>query len=200
MVDIGTKYGEHYGQEFINHSLSRNEFNEELFDGCTFEGCDFSESSFSRCTFCDCRFVNCNLSVIKIGYSRFVDVVFDECKLVGVDWTQGQWPRLGLGSPLIFKQCVINASSFYGLHLKDCVIEDCRAHDVDFRGADFSGADFSSTDLLNSLFASTTLISANFFNAINYTIDINNNQIKHARFCRLEAVRLLESLDIELVD
>lgn len=200
MVNIGTKHGEHYDQEFTELGLSHNEFNEELFDGCTFEGCDFSESMFSRCTFRDCRFVQCNLSVIKIGYSRFVDVAFEECKVVGVDWTQGQWPRLGLGSPLIFKQCVLDASSFYGLHLKDCVIENCRAHDVDFRGADFTGADFSGSDLLNSLFASTMLVWANFFAAINYTIDINNNQIKHAKFCRLEAVRLLESLDIELVD
>lgn len=200
MVELGTKQGEHYDQEFSGHSLSRNNFDEELFDGCNFEGCDFSESTFSRCTFRDCHFVNCNLSVMKIGYSRFVDVSFSECKVVGVDWTQGQWPRLELGSPLTFKQCVIDTSSFYGLHLKDCIIDGCRAHDVDFRCADLSGADFSSTDLLNSLFASTKLVSANFFAAINYTIDINDNQIKHAKFCRLEAVCLLESLDIELVD
>lgn len=200
MVEIGTKQGEHYDQEFIDHSLSRHNFDEELFDGCTFAGCDFSESTFTRCTFRDCRFVSCNLSVMKIGYSRFVDVVFEECKVVGVDWTRGQWPRLELGSPLIFKHCVIDTSSFYGLHLKGCVIESCRAHDVDFRSADLSDADFSATDLLNSLFASTKLVRANFVSAINYTIDINNNPIKQAKFCRHEAVCLLESLDIELVD
>lgn len=200
MVELGIRQGEHYDQQFTDLSWSRKELDEELFDGCTFEGCDFSESLFHRCTFRDCRFVRCNLSVMKIGYSRFVDVTFDECKVVGIDWTQGQWPRLALGSPFIFNKCVLDGSSYYGLYLKDCVIKGCRAHDVDFRGADLSGADFSSTDLLNSLFASTKLVGANFFAAINYSIDINNNQIKQAKFCRLEAVCLLESLDIELVD
>lgn len=200
MIQLGTKHGEHYDHEFTDLCLPRTEFDAQLFDGCTFTGCDFSESLFNRCSFRDCCFITCNLSVVKIGYSRFADVAFEHCKVVGVDWTQGQWPRLALGSPLSFKHCVIDASSFYGLQLKDCVIENCHAHDVDFRSADFSGTDFSATDLLNSMFASTKLIGANFFSAINYSIDINNNQIKQARFCRFEAVRLLESLDIELVD
>lgn len=200
MVEIGANNGEHFDQDFNGVTLSNAELTAELFDGCTFDSCDFSGSVFNRCTFRDCCFNQCNLSVVTVGYSRFIDVTFDQCKIVGVDWTKGQWTTFSLGSPLIFKQCIIDASSFYGLPFKGCVLETCRAHDVDFRGADFSEADFSYTDLLNSLFGGTNLIRANFYEAVNYSIDINNNQINHARFCRLEAVRLLESLDIELVD
>lgn len=191
---------EHYDQEFIDLCLSNIGLDTVLFDNCTFSGCDLSGSILSRCTFRDCRFNSCNLSVMKIGYSRFTDVTFDECKIVGVDWTQGQWSKFALGAPLTFTRCVIDSSSFYGLPFSGCRVVNCHAHDVDFRGADFTDGDFSSTDLLSSLFDSTVLKCANFNGSINYSIDVTNNVINQAKFCRHEAVCLLEGLGIELID
>ena len=52
----------------------------------------------------------------------------------------------------------------------------------------------------NSQFHHTNLSLANFAEATSYTIDVNANTVKGARFTRLEAVSLLESLGIELVD
>ena len=49
-------------------------------------------------------------------------------------------------------------------------------------------------------FKETDLTGADFTGAVNYRIDINHNKIKKAKFSRLEAVSLLESLDIELTD
>jgi len=191
---------EHYDQEFNDLCLSNIEFSAVLFDNCTFSACDLSESVFSRCNFRDCHFDNCNLSVMKVGYSRFSDVTFDGCKIVGVDWTQGQWPKFALGSPISFRHCVIDSSSFYGLPFARCHLVNCHAHDVDFRGADLTDADFSDTDLLTSLFDNTVLTRANFNGSENYSIDVNNNVINQAKFCRLEAVCLLDGLGIELID
>lgn len=87
-----------------------------------------------------------------------------------------------------------------GLRLKGLVIEDCRAHDVDFRDGDFDGASFTDTDFSNSLFNKTSLIGADFSEATNFDINIRNNQIKKAKFCRYEALRLLDCLGVELVD
>jgi len=84
--------------------------------------------------------------------------------------------------------------------LAGCQILNCHAYDVDFRGADLTDADFSATDLLSSLFDNTVLIRANFNGSINYSIDVNNNVINQAKFCRLEAVCLLDGLGIELID
>jgi uncharacterized protein YjbI with pentapeptide repeats len=95
---------------------------------------------------------------------------------------------------------MINSSSFYGLNLQKIAIEQCRAHDVDFREANLSGVNFSHTDLMNSLFNNTNLTDANFSEADNYDINIRNNIINKATFSRHEAVRLLNSLDINLID
>jgi uncharacterized protein YjbI with pentapeptide repeats len=94
----------------------------------------------------------------------------------------------------------MNDSCFFGLRLEELVIQECKAHDVDFREGNFSEADFTYTDFANSLFAETNLAGANFIEAISYTIDIYHNEIKRAKFSRYEAVRLLDSLNIELVD
>ena len=93
---------------------------------------------------------------------------------------------------------MINSSSFYGLNQTKIVIEECRAHDVDFREANLSGANFSHTDLASSLFGNTNLTGAKFNDAVNY--DINTSLVKNATFCRYEAIRLLDSLGINLID
>jgi len=148
----------------------------------------------------DCHFINCNISVIKITQSKFSDVVFDECKVIGVDWTKAYWPSMTFCSPIKFHKCILNDSSFMGLNLQEIVIEECKAHDVDFREGNFSEANFTYTDFAYSVFNKTNLTGADFSEATNYNINIYRNEIKKAKFTRYEAVSLLESLDIELVD
>lgn len=84
--------------------------------------------------------------------------------------------------------------------MKDLVLEECKAHDVDFREGDFSCSNFTYTDLSGSLFSNSNLSGADFSEASNYDINIYQNVIKQAKFSRFEAVRLLDSLEIELVD
>jgi fluoroquinolone resistance protein len=188
-----------HNQEFINVSLLGKEVIEKEFDDCIFSACDFSETIFRNCQFFNCQFVNCNLSLLNTINSKFLEVEFQECKMLGIDWNKAYWRGLVLGSSLQFKKCLINSSSFYGLDQTGIIIEACQAHDVDFREANFSRANFSGTDLANSLFANTNLTEANFNLATNYDINININIIKGAKFCRYEAVRLLESLGIDLI-
>jgi len=170
------------------------------FDDCTFFECNFSETIIRGSKFIDCLFIKCNLSVTKINQSKFSGVTFDECKMVGVDWTKASWTSIALTSPIKFVKCIINDSCFFGLSLSEIVCEECKAHDVDFREGDFSEANFMFTDFSNSLFSETNLTGADFTEATNYNINIYHNEIKRAKFSRYEAVRLLNSLDIELVD
>lgn len=78
------------------------------------------------------------------------------------------------------------------------IIEECKAHDVDFREANLSHASFVGSDLLNSLYLHTNLNAADFTNAINYTIDPNENKIKHACFSFPEVIALLNHFDIKI--
>ena len=200
MIDLEDGNNEYLSNNFNNLNLSGKEVCFSEFDGCTFIECDFSETLFKKCKFIDCCFVKCNLSVVKMEYSKFSDVIFDECKVIGVDWTKASWPNIALCSSIKFHKCILNDSSFFGLNLEQIVIEGCKAHDVDFREGGFGDANFSYTDFSYSLFSKTNLTGANFTEATNYNIDIYSNEIKGAKFCRYEAVSLLDSLGIELVD
>lgn len=170
------------------------------FEDCCFQDCHFSESTFRKCKFIDCRFVRCNLSLVKVPQCQFSGVEFEECKLVGIDWTRAAWSRLSFAAPFSFKQSILNDCSFLGLSLDEIIIEECKAHDVDFREGSFNQANFTYTDFSHSLFGRTQLLEADFSEASNYDIDIFNNKIKDAKFSRDEAIRLLNCLDIELMD
>jgi fluoroquinolone resistance protein len=191
---------EYFSKTFKGLEAAGQAFTQVTFEACTFENCNFSDARFHKCKFIDCTFSACNLSNLRVDYSKFADVSFNESKLVGVDWSKADWPRFNFISPLKFNECILNDSSFYGLEMAELVLEYCKAHDVDFRNGNFSKAQFCFTDFTSSLFMKTNLQEADFTEAKNYDIDIFNNNIKAARFTRLEALGLLTFLDIELVD
>ena len=191
----------HYFSRTFNHIVDPGvELEGCEFEECEFRECNFTEALFRRCRFIDCTFTRCNLSLLKVAQSGFTGVSFDECKLVGVDWTRAAWPRLVFSSSLAFSHCILNDSSFFGLELDEIVLEACKAHDVDFREGSFCRARFVDTDLTHSLFGKTNLTQADFTDASHYDIDIFNNRLSQAKFSRYEAIRLLDSLDIELVE
>lgn len=194
------KKNDYWSETFKDMDLSSTEIVAKEFDGCTFNNCNFSEATFKRCNFVDCEFNNCNLSMVNIDYSKFSDVQFNESKLIGINWTKVSWPRMAFSAPVKFYKSIVNDSSFYGLALPEMVLEQCKAHSVDFREGDFSNANFSYTDFGGSFFSKTNLSGADFYEATDFDIDIYQNEIKHAKFSRFEAVRLLDSLDIELID
>ncbi|MEP4890726.1 MAG: pentapeptide repeat-containing protein [Aliiglaciecola sp.] len=191
---------EYWSETFTELDLSDEEVSGKEFEGCSFDKCNFSNSAFNRCVFIDCEFTDCNLSNIKIDFSTFSDVSFRDSKLIGIDWTKAAWSELIYNSPVSFHTSILNHSSFYGLCLHDLVLQGCKAISVDFREADFSHANFTFTDLQGSLFDNTNLTAVDFSDATDYHIDIHRNTLKNAKFSRFEAVRLLESLDIQLVD
>lgn len=200
MSDFQNKQTEYLSQTFTDLNLAAEEISAKEFDNCTFKGCDFSEVIFNRCKFIDCHFSNCNLNMIKINYSKFLDVTFEDCRMLGIDWTKANWPNFNLYSPIKLYNCLINDCNFFGLSLNEIVIEGCKAQRVDFRNGSFANGDFSYSDLTGSLFNETNLSAVNFNEATDYHINIFNNQIKGAKFSRYQAVSLLDSLDIELLD
>lgn len=189
-----------YLKNFDSLELASEAIIAKEFEACTFTNCDFSEATFNKCKFVDCKFIKCNLSVIRLVYSKFWDVEFEECKVMGVDWTQADWSNIALRSPLKFYKSSLNDCSFFGLNLEEIVVEACSVHNTDFREANLIEANFTHSDFSGSLFHHTNLTRADFCDATDYDINIYDNNITKAKFIRYEAVRLLESLDVELVD
>lgn len=186
-------------QVFRKLNLERARLDANEFYDCTFIRCSFVEAVLHSCRFVGCVFQHCDLSLIQAPASTFSDTRFEDSSLVGVNWTQADWPAARLGEPMGFCRCALNHSTFLGLNLREIQIKDCVAVDVDFREADLTRADFSGTDLSESLFLNTNLTKADLSSARNYHIAPGQNVLKKARFSLPEALSLLYSMDIELI-
>lgn len=189
-----------FAENFEGINLHGMKITKSEFEDCTFVSCDFSETFFSSCKFIECRFENCNLSLMKLTNTKMSDVDFGSCKMIGIDWTMGDWKSLLNADPLHFRECILNDSNFFGLSLEGMVMKECRAKEVDFRNATLKKADFTGTDFKGALFGNTHLEGANFADTSNTMIDIRTNHLKGAIFSRYEALFLLETMGIVLVD
>jgi fluoroquinolone resistance protein len=191
----------YYGdQVFEEVGLERGQLVSSEFYDCRFIRCSFVESVFRDCRFVDCVFYACDLSLLQVPNSAFASTRFEDSKLIGVNWTRADWAAARVGSPVSFLRCALSHSTFIGLGLRGVQIKDCLAVDVDFREADLSGADFSGTDLAQSIFGNTDLTQADLSRARNYHIHPGQNVLRQARFSLPEAMSLLYSMDIILVD
>lgn len=192
--------GEYISQRFTELRLAHTQVSSIEFDGCTFKGCDFTETHFDRCKFIDCHFVQCNFSNSLLGYSRFSQVSFLDSKLIGLDWNKADWPSFAIPGAISFEKCILNSCSFMGMELSAVQLLECKAREVDFRECNLTEANFRFTDLAYSQFNNTNLADADFCEAVNYDINVFSNNLKGAKFSRVEAVNLLESVGIELFD
>jgi len=193
--------GEQYFEGSFNKQVVQSlEIIDSEFEDCEFNDCDFLSAIFEGCKFLNCSFTRCNLSLIKIPNSRFFEVEFVDCKLVGIDWTRAYWPTYYIDSELKFSRCILNDSSFFSLTLNELTLDGCKLHEVDFREGDFSNSSMLNSDFTNSLFMKTNLQNVDFTESYNFAINILENKISKAKFSRLDALSLLDSLNIELVD
>ncbi|WP_101689381.1 pentapeptide repeat-containing protein [Dysgonomonas massiliensis] len=198
------KIREYENVQFTNESLSELEIANVYFDDCRFEGCDFSYTVFVDCTFVNCVFRNCNMLLVKIPNTNFNEVAFENCDMIGVDWTVARWfrssKRTKQNFPITFRSSRLNNSIFIGLDLTNVLFDDCIIKEAFFKDASMENAVFGKCDLDGAIFNNTYLRGADFSSARNYTIDIRQNNISRAKFSLPEAMSLIYSLDIELQD
>ena len=187
-------------QEFKDLDLDATEIISSEFIDCEFINCSFVESVIKKCRFVNCDFKQCDLSLCKLNESISINTCFTKSKLIGVNWSQADWPTLDLGKPINMYKSALNHCTFIGLNLNGIHVLDCQAINVDFREADLSQADFSGSDLSDSLFIHTNLSEVDLSQARNYVIDPGLNQLKKAKFSLPEAMSLLYNMDIILTD
>ncbi|WP_087021139.1 pentapeptide repeat-containing protein [Thaumasiovibrio subtropicus] len=190
----------YYDEVFRQVALSDEKREEIEFEDCEFVDCDFSRTTFKRCRFLNCQFLRCNLSLIALPATRVSECDFADCKLVGVDWTQADWPTYIHDHELKFRRSILNDSAFFGLTLHALVLEECKLRDVDFREGDFTHASMTYCDFSGSQFMRTILASADLTESTDYCINVLENRLSGAKLSRFQALNLLESLGIELVD
>ncbi len=182
-----------YQEKLSKISLVKEIIQGKSFEECEFDGCSFIDCRWQKCRFLSCKFNECILSAINPLDSRFIQIKFTNCKVIGFDWTKAQ--KI---DELDFNGCQINYSNFKLLKLPKIKIVKCEAKEADFTETDLSEGDFKNTDFEKSRFFKTNLSNADFRGAKNYSIDVKNNTLTKAKFSVPEAWSLLNSLDIVL--
>lgn len=168
------------------------------FDGCTFSGCALEQARLLRCTFIDTRFVACDLSLAVLTDSRLVGVVFERCKLLGLNFA-ALGARGPAADPLRFHECRLDMACFAGVDATGAGFAGCRLTEADFTDATLRGADFAGSDLHGARFANTDLREASLLGATGYTFDVRENRVRGLRLDAAQAVPLLGVFGIEAI-
>jgi uncharacterized protein YjbI with pentapeptide repeats len=140
-------------------------------------------------------FEECDLSLIRLKDTTFSNTQINGSKAIGIVWHAASNPL-----SVNFKNSRLSYSSFYGKNLKKMQVTDCIADETDFTNCNLIQSNFAGTDLRNAIFINTDMSQANFVNATNYSINLQNNKTKKAKFSLPEALSFLHSLDIILID
>jgi fluoroquinolone resistance protein len=184
----------HEGKVFENIYYSEKELSKREFDQCTFVKCDFSKSNLSHNEFIDCTFKNCNFSLTKLNNTGLKNCTFLNSKVLGVDFS----PTKDFLFSVLFKNCILDYSSFIQKKMKKTIFTDCSLKEVNFEGSDLSLSVFANCNLESAIFMHTTIEKADFSTASNYTLDPEQNKIKGAKFSQYGALGLLAKYGIEI--
>ncbi|MDO7849065.1 pentapeptide repeat-containing protein [Hymenobacter sp. M29] len=155
------------------HLLGHTEFDEYHFINCDFGGADLSGLRFS-----ECRFERCNLSSAKLAGTALQNVAFDECKLLGLQFTACRDMLFGVH----FDQCQLRYASFAGRTMPGTRFVGCGLEEADFADADLTNALFQDCPMGGAVFQNTRLSGANFTSATGFVIDPETNPLLGAKF------------------
>ena len=148
------------------------------FDEYRFVNCDFTEANLSGLRFTDCLFERCNLSSARLAGTALQNVAFDECKLLGLQFTACRDMLFGVH----FDQCQLRYASFAARTMPGTRFVRCSLDEADFADADLAEAVFQDCSLAGAVFQNTQLMGADFTTATGFTIDPESNRLQKARF------------------
>jgi fluoroquinolone resistance protein len=185
----------HDDKIFENESYAGTTVSNKEFNSCTFKKCDFSNSNFSNNKFIDCVFDGCNLSVIKLSKTTLSSVIFKNCKILGVNFTDCNDFLFSVG----FDSCILDYSSFMLKKMLKTKFSKSTLKEVTFTQANLTGSIFDDCDLNGAIFNRTDISSANFVTSYNYDIDPEINLIKKASFSAQGIQGLLSKYQLKIV-
>jgi fluoroquinolone resistance protein len=178
-------------QSYAGLTLSNQEF-----ESCIFQHCDFSETIFYGVVFIDCQFFECNFSLAKLNDTALRNAHFVNCKLIGNVFS--------LCHPLLFSvtfdQCVLDYTSFSKRKMKKSRFTNCSIIEAQFVESDLTESTFLGCNLHRTLFQQSILEKVDFRSSQNYSMDLDQNRVKKAKFALAGVPGLLEKygLNIEL--
>lgn len=177
---------------FENSSFAEQQIKENVYENCTFLKCDFSNAKLISCQFIDCFFVDCNLSMIDLNRSTLYNVEFKNSKILGVKFNRCN----DFIFEVTFINCILDYSSFEKRKMKQTLFKDSSLKGVDFLQADLSQSSYTNCNLEDAVFYHSNLQEVDFTSSYNYNIDLDENNIKKARFSKEGLLGLLNKYNI----
>jgi len=159
--------------------------------GYDFTEIDLTDANLKSAVFIECKFTGCNLSNVSLMNVVLRSVQFDNCNLMGVNWTE-----VRKGGEFNFSGSKLDYGCFQSVDLRGVKFESCSVREADFAGANLSKASFNGCELSGTSFNNINAEKADFRNARNYFIDPKFAKLKEAKFSFPEAVVLLQAFGI----
>lgn len=128
--------------------------------------------------FTNCLFKHRSLATAKLTGTALQNVAFDDCKLLGLQFTACRDLLFGVH----FDRCQLRYASFAGRAMPGTRLVGCSLEDADFADADLSEAVFQDCTLAGAVFQNTRLVGTDFTTATGFLIDPVRNALVGARF------------------
>lgn len=166
------------------------------YESCTFRHFDFSNVDLSAFRFMQCEFIQCNFSLTKTRKTMFDDVIFRECKLVGVRFDECN----AFSLQLRFENCIISHGSFAQVRMQKSIFRNTKLLEVDFASTDLTGSLFDQCTLPLCVFDRSILENVDFSTSMEFSIDPENNRMGQAIFSTQHLSGLLDKYKLRIVD
>ncbi len=184
----------HSGKEFKDFDYSGQAISAREFYNCRFINCNFGKSDFREVYFEECVFIDSDLSMANICDVGFRNVIFEGCKILGLDFSVCN----KLAALFSFKSCMMDYCSFISMKLKKIHFKDCSMKEVDFTFADLSLSIFDCCALDRAVFQNSVLENSDFRTAVNFTIDVDSNRMRGAKFLSTQLEALLSRYQLDI--
>ena len=170
------------------------------FQGCTFVSADLHETLIRSSRFVECRFERCDLSLWHPVDSTFGGSRFEDCRMLGIDWTLAVWPRVPLYDPNTFVRCDMSMGTFANLDLVEVTFEECRLREVSYRETRLSRGRFDNSDCLGADFFGADLTGAGLVGVDGLAVDPRVTRLEGATVDGATGAAILNLLGINLAE
>lgn len=168
------------------------------FHSCTFVGADLHEALVRNTQFIDCRFERCDLSLWRPTDSTLGGSQFEDCRMLGIDWTLAVWPSVPLHDANRYVRCDLSMGTFANLDLGPATFDECRLREVSYRETRLVGAQFGRSDCLGADFHGADLSGAGLVGVEGLVVDPRTTKLVGATVDAATGVTILEMLGINL--
>ena len=133
--------------------------------------------------------------MVNLFKTSFNSILFLNSKLIGLHFEDCNQFTFDVR----FENCNLNLSSFFKLKIKKTKFINSSLQDVEFNQTDLTSSQFENCNLLNSKFINSILENVDFKTSYNFSIDLEMNKVKGAKFSIQNIIGLLDKYDIEII-